>query len=91
MFPLVPARHTKLLNPSIPKAKGPEIDSPEMFRNINMLTFCKSIGIDFLMINRARVGNFATLKNSKISNISAIFLIHYKDARKNVLIHFVTS
>ena len=41
-----------------------EIDSPELFRNIKMLTFCKSIGTEYLMINRAKVGNFATLKNS---------------------------
>ena len=91
MKPRKESAHGKLLNPSIPKAKGPEIDLAEMFRNIKFLTFCKCIGTDFLMINRARVGSFAMLKNSIFSNISPIFLIHYKDASKMFFIFFVTS
>ena len=34
---------------------------------MKMFTFCKSSRTEYLMINRARVGNFATLRNSKIS------------------------
>jgi len=32
------------------------------------LTFCKSVSAEYLMINRARAGNFATLKNSNSQN-----------------------
>ena len=46
------------------------LDSPEIFRNMKMLTCCKSSGTEYLMINRARVGNFATFKNAKISKYS---------------------
>ena len=35
-------------------------DSPEIFRNMKMLTFCKKYR--YVMINRARVGNFENLK-----------------------------